>query len=135
MADTQCRAGIAIVEDERALVKIYVKLFERRGIAICFIAYDGREALQKYIESTPKPHVILMDYRLPTLSGIEVMKEVLKIDPDARFIFLSADVSVKEKALAAGALVFLKKPASIREIDGAIEKVAKDIKSVESQRP
>jgi two-component system chemotaxis response regulator CheY len=119
---TECRLGIAIVEDEKELVDVYKRVFARRNITVCFVAFDGREALKKFLECTPKPHVILMDHRLPGMSGIEVTREIMKMDPNERVIFLSADVNVKEEALKAGAIAFLKKPASLKEIVGTVEK-------------
>ncbi len=130
MNEQSCSAGIAIVEDEKELVKVYLRLFARRGIDVCFVAYDGEEAIKKYLESMPKPHVLIMDYRLPTISGLDVAREILKVDPNARIIFLSADASVKDEALEAGARAFLVKPASIKAIDSAIESVTKDITGV-----
>lgn len=111
-----CRVGIAIVEDEKALVKVYERAFARNGILICFIAYDGLEAVKKYIECAPRPHVVIMDYRLPIMSGIEATREILKIDPEVRIIFLSADVGVEKEAMQAGAFAFLKKPVSLSVI-------------------
>jgi two-component system chemotaxis response regulator CheY len=119
--DPSCRVGIAVVEDEKDLVKLYKKVFEKKGIRICFIAFDGLEAVKKYIECLPKPHVILMDYRLPIMDGIAATKDILKIDPDVKVIFLSADVRVREEALEAGAFIFLKKPVSITNITDAVE--------------
>ena len=119
--------GIAIVEDERALVDIYRRVFARRNIVVCFVAFDGREALQKFIECMPKPHVILMDHRLPGMSGIEVTREILKIDPAEKIIFLSADADVQGEALKAGAVAFIKKPASINTIVGAVQDAMADI--------
>ena len=116
-----CRVGIAIVEDEKELVNVYERLFNKRGIIVCFVAYDGIEAVKKFIECAPKPHVVLMDYRLPVMNGIEATKEILKIDPEAKIVFLSADINVKDTAMAAGAFTFLKKPASINEITKAVE--------------
>jgi two-component system chemotaxis response regulator CheY len=115
-----CRIGIAIVEDERALVDVYKRMFARHKIFIGFMAFDGYEALRKFIECTPRPQVILMDHRLPGMSGIEVTKEILKLDPEAKIVFLSADADVKSEALKAGATAFLKKPASISEILQAV---------------
>lgn len=123
----ECRAGIAVVEDERALVDVLLRLFAKRGIRVCFVAYDGGEAILKFIKSTPKPHIVLMDYRLPTVNGIDATVEILKIDPETRIIFLSADIDVKEEALKAGAMIFLKKPATIKEIDNAIGEIIKTI--------
>jgi FixJ family two-component response regulator len=99
----------------------------KRGIRVCFVAYDGGDAILKFIESTPKPHIILMDYRMPTMNGIETTIEILKIDPETRIIFLSADIDVKVEALKAGATIFLKKPASIKDIDNAIGEIVKTV--------
>lgn len=123
----ECRAGIAVVEDERALVDVLLKLFAKRGIRVCFVAYDGGEAILKFLRSTPKPHIVLMDYRMPTVNGIEATVEILKIDPETRIIFLSADIDVKADALKAGAMIFLKKPASIKDIDKAIGDIAQSV--------
>jgi CheY-like chemotaxis protein len=123
-------AGIAIVEDEKDLVRVYIRLFEKRCIPVCFVAYDGNEAILKFIECSPKPHVVLMDYRLPTMNGIEVMIRVLEIDPDTKIIFLSADVSVKEEALKAGAYTFLAKPVSLKVITNAVDDVIKNCKDI-----
>jgi two-component system, chemotaxis family, chemotaxis protein CheY len=116
-----CRVGIAIVEDEKDLVDVYKRVFARRNIIVCFVAFDGREALKKFIECAPKPHVILMDHRLPGMPGIEVTEEMLKLDPEAKVVFLSADVGVMDLALKAGAVAFLKKPASLKDIVGTVE--------------
>lgn len=116
----ECRVGIAIVEDERDLVKVYEKAFAKKGIAICFVALDGIEAVKMYIQCTPKPHCILMDYRMPIMNGIEATREILKFDPEAKIIFLSADIAVRDEALKAGALTFLKKPANLSAIIDAI---------------
>lgn len=115
------RIGIAIVEDEKDLVKLYVKIFKRKNICVCFVAFDGREAVGKFIESLPKPRVILMDYRLPIMNGLEATKEILRLDPNSHVIFLSADVNVMDEAIKAGAKTFLKKPASLNDITDSVE--------------
>jgi two-component system chemotaxis response regulator CheY len=66
-----------------------------------------------------------MDYRLPTLNGIEATKKILEIDPETKIIFLSADVSVREEALQIGVFIFIAKPASLKEITDAIENIIK----------
>lgn len=123
-------AGIAIVEDEKDLVRLYVRLFEKRGIPVCFVAYDGNEAILKFIECSRKPHIVIMDYRLPTMNGIEVTKKILEIDPDTNIIFLSADISVKEEALRVGAYIFLAKPVSLKAITDAVDSVINKYKDI-----
>jgi len=118
----RCDVSIAIVEDEKDLVSLYQNIFARKGFIICFVANDGLEAVEKYTGCTPKPHIVIMDYRLPRMSGIDATTEILKIDPDAKVAFLSADASVKDAAINAGAFIFLEKPVSIREIMGAVKR-------------
>ena len=119
--EKSCRVGIAIVEDEKDLVKAYERLFAKKGIQICFVAFDGVEAVKKYLQCSPKPHVVIMDYRLPIMNGLEATKEILKIDSDAHIVFLSADINMKDEALQAGAFTFLKKPVGIKDIVSAVQ--------------
>jgi CheY-like chemotaxis protein len=124
LAGSKWHGGVAIVDDERALVEIYEKVLEMRGIPVSFVAYDGEEALRRLAEHNPKPQIILMDYRMPIMNGIETMRRIFNQDPDAKVIFISADGSVKEAAIEAGAAMFIQKPASIKEILNAVESVA-----------
>jgi two-component system chemotaxis response regulator CheY len=114
--DENCRKGIGIIEDDPELVKLYIKLFKCKGISICFIAYNGVEAIRKFSELKTRPPVIIMDNRMPAMTGIDTAKEILKIEPESKIIFLSADISKKEDAMRSGAIAFLQKPVSVNTI-------------------
>lgn len=135
MDECCCYVGLAIVEDEKELVNVLLKLFEKYGISVCFIAYDGRDALLNFTRCDPKPHIVLMDYRLPTMNGIEVMKEILKVDPFTKIIFLSADDTIRTEAIDSGATAFLQKPASLKEISDEIKKVLKRFPYIKVFKP
>lgn len=117
----RCRLCTAIVEDEQDLVWIYQRIFSRIGVPVSFVAVDGVDALAMFKESAPKPQVVLMDNRLPGMSGIDVTKEMIKAEPDTLVIFLSGDTGVRDEAMNAGAFLFLEKPAGIQDIMIAIE--------------
>lgn len=119
--DSECGAGVAIVEDEKDLVAMYEKILKSRGFTVCFVAYDGHEAVNKFAECDPKPSVVIMDNRLPSMHGVKATREILKMEPKTRVIFLSADIKVENDAMDAGAFRFLKKPASIYDIIQAIK--------------
>jgi DNA-binding NtrC family response regulator len=120
-----CRMCTAIVEDETALVQIYKKAFAKKGIEICFVAEDGFEAVEKFNRCEVKPCVVLMDNRLPQMSGIEATKEMLRLHPGTRVIFLSGDTDAQDEAMKAGAFQFLKKPTSLRSIVSSIQDAMK----------
>ena len=101
---------------------MYEILFPRKGFTVCFVAYDGFEAVRKFAECKPRPSVVLMDYRLQSMNGIDAAKQILQIEPRTRIIFLSADASVENETKAIGAYTFLKKPTSIYEIVKAINR-------------
>ena len=113
--------GVAIVDDERQLVRTYELLFSRRQIPLSFFAYDGDEAIGKFRVASPRPKVVIIDNRLPSMSGIDVMKAMLALEPATKVIFISGDESVRQESLAAGAAVFLKKPAPISEITNIVK--------------
>ncbi len=119
---TRCPVCTAIVEDEHDLISLYRQIFTGMGMQVCFAADNGIDALAQFNECAIKPRVVLMDNRLPGMSGIEVTKEMLRIEPATRVIFLSADVSAQEEAMNAGAFHFLLKPAGIGEITGVVRK-------------
>lgn len=102
--------SVAIVDDERDIVGTYEKLFKWRGIPVAFVAFDGHEAVEKFKSSNPRPRVMIIDYRLPGMNGLDVMRDVLKVKPDTKIIILSADDSVRTEAIRAGANIFLLKP-------------------------
>lgn len=114
--------AVAIIEDERDIVDIYSRICMLKGLRISFIANDGAEALELF-KKTVCPDVILIDHRMPNMTGLEAMKKMLDIDPDARFVFLSADEDVRKQALEEGARAFVKKPACISDIYNIIMEV------------
>jgi DNA-binding NtrC family response regulator len=119
---TRCPVCTAIVEDEQDLILLYRQIFACMGLPVCFAADNGIDAFAQFNECAIKPRVVLMDNRLPGMSGIEVTKEMLRIEPATRVIFLSADTGAQEDAMNAGAFHFLLKPAGISEIINTVWK-------------
>jgi two-component system chemotaxis response regulator CheY len=113
---------VAIIEDEKDIIDVYSTMCRTLGLEIAFIAYDGAEGLEAFKRSLC-PDIILIDHRMPIMTGLEAMMSMLDIDPDARFIVLSADEDISKDALDSGARAFIKKPASLREISSTIKKV------------
>ena len=120
MPDNQVNLSVAIVDDDPQLVMIYQHLFSHRKITVSFVASDGFAALERFLEADLKPSIVLIDYRMPGMNGIEVMKEILRMAPVTKIIFISADDNVRLETLKAGASAFLHKPAGINDIMASI---------------
>jgi CheY-like chemotaxis protein len=113
--------SVAIVDDETDFVKLLTMLFNKRGIPISFVAYDGKEAFEKYKQAERKPAVIIMDHHMRTMDGIETTRRILDCDGNSKIIFISADAHIREEAIKAGACSFLSKPVGVNDIINAIK--------------
>jgi two-component system, sensor histidine kinase and response regulator len=90
-------------------------------------AETGEEALEKI--KTDPPHILLLDHKLPGISGIEVLKEISKKKTEMLTIMISAYASI-ETAVAAtkrGAYDFLAKPFTPMELKSTISKATRHI--------
>jgi DNA-binding response OmpR family regulator len=106
---------ILVVEDDRAVQKALRRLFEGEGFAV-EISADGKSALAAYRAATPA--AVVLDLRLPAMSGRDVCRELKQQAPALPVIVLSAasDVSDKVLLLELGADDYVTKPFSPREL-------------------
>src|ERR1700738_78108 len=106
---------ILVVEDDHAVQKALRRLFEAEGYAVQ-IAPDGNAAVETF--KTSAPSAVVLDLRLPGLSGREVCREFKQSSPAVPIIVLSAtsDVSDKVLLLELGADDYVTKPFSPREL-------------------
>jgi two-component system chemotaxis response regulator CheY len=117
---------IFIVDDEAILHRLYKDVFSIKGHEVVADAYDGAEAVDKFVVLEPKPEVIILDHRMPNKDGMQTMKEILEIDPKAKIVFISADANVREQAMGHGAASFGLKPVTIRHMLDLVESAVSD---------
>ncbi len=114
-ANTSSLERILVVEDDRAVQKALKHLFHSEGFEI-EIAGDGKSALEAFHRAMPS--AIVLDLRLPVMSGRDVCREIKQQAPSVPIIVLSAasDVSDKVLLLELGADDYVTKPFSPREL-------------------
>ncbi len=116
--------SVFIVDDEPVLHRLYRDIFEFNGYRVLAEAYDGEEAVRMFAEMVQKPDIILMDYRMPKMNGMEAMEKILAIDPNVKIIFASADDAIEQLVKEGGASSFVAKPFRIKPLLEMIEQVA-----------
>lgn len=114
--------NVFIVDDDRDMVDLYKAAINSGGYCIAEIAYDGNEAVDKYRRMQKKPDLILMDYNMPRMNGLEATVKILKQNPEAAVVILSADITVKSKLSNAGIADFILKPFSIDTLLSCLNK-------------
>ena len=116
----QSAKSIAIVDDEEELCSLFSMLVKSLGYQVECVSHDGDEIVQLVLEDNVHPDLILMDYRMPTMNGMQAAERILRIKPEMKVIIATADESARRDAIAAG-LSFLQKPFSISALAKTIE--------------
>ncbi|NYG56275.1 DNA-binding NarL/FixJ family response regulator [Nocardioides perillae] len=94
------------------------------GFEVVAVAADGHQAIARF--PAARPQVVVLDLQLPGPGGVEVTGEVLRHDPSARVLVLSASGEQADvlAAVKAGATGYLVKSASREELLDAVRRVA-----------
>lgn len=106
---------ILIVEDEIGIANFLKQGLEEEGYEV-IVAHDGKSGLEK--AKNQKVDIILLDWILPQMLGIDVCKAIRKEDSKTPILFLTAKDTVQEtiEGLKAGANDYIKKPFSFDEL-------------------
>lgn len=112
---TRPTGRILVVEDDPAVQKALRRLFETEGYTV-ETQSDGKSAIESFQACAPA--AVVLDLRLPKVSGRDVCKEIKAISPTLPIVVLSAasDVSDKVLLLELGADDYVTKPFSPREL-------------------
>jgi DNA-binding NtrC family response regulator len=110
---------ILIVEDDNVLLDMYIENLSDSYRIVT--AQSGRIAVER-VQRKSDIELAVIDYQLPDMSGIDVMKEIKDIAPSVLVIIATAygdeDVAVRHSG---GARDYLKKPFSISELSTKID--------------
>ena len=100
---------ILVVEDHAPFRRLICTALQRRAEFQTIEAADGLEAVQKAEEL--QPDLILLDINLPKLHGFEVAKQIPRLAPHARLLFMSQESlsDIVRKALSLGARGYIRK--------------------------
>jgi two-component system, OmpR family, phosphate regulon response regulator PhoB len=125
---------VLIVEDEAALVTMLRYNLEKEGFVVCE-ASDGEEALVQIAER--KPDVVLLDWMLPLVSGIEVCRQIRRA-PASRtlpIIMLTArgEEGDRVRGLNSGADDYVVKPFSPSELIARLRAVMRRAKPASAE--
>ncbi len=115
-----------IVDDEPGVVDQVRDFLELRNYTVV-TATSGEKALE--LSKKENPNIVVLDIRMPGMTGIDVLREVKKISPKARIIMLTGveDEATKNMAMELGASGYLAKPYSYSELLDMSRKLINEI--------
>ncbi|MEM2726962.1 MAG: response regulator [Archaeoglobaceae archaeon] len=114
---------VLIVDDDIALLEALELMLKGKYEVVK--ATNGKEAVKIY--NNIKPDLVLTDVVMPEMDGIETTQEILRVNPNAKIIGITAYYLSKEKDLIkAGAKEVLEKPFTRKKLIEVIEKYLKE---------
>jgi two-component system, chemotaxis family, chemotaxis protein CheY len=111
---------IAIVDDDEELIAVIAILVRSLGHKVELEAKGGAEIISAIRSRKVDPDVILMDYRMPVMNGIQAAKAIRDSHPGPKMIIVTADDSAKAEAAGEG-FVYISKPFSSQDLVRALE--------------
>ena len=112
-----------LLVDDAAFMRMMVKdILTKNGYEVVGEAENGMKALEKYQEL--RPDITTMDITMPEMDGISAVKEIRKVDPNAKIVMCSAmgQQAMVIEAIQAGARDFIVKPFQADRVLEAVRK-------------
>jgi DNA-binding NarL/FixJ family response regulator len=122
MSDEAIR--VMVVDDHPMWRDAVERDLQDAGFDVVAVAANGNEALARF--PAARPQVVVLDLQIPGPNGVAVTAEVVRQDPSARVLILSASGEQADvlEAVKAGATGYLVKSASRNELIAAVRRVA-----------
>jgi FixJ family two-component response regulator len=112
MALDKSKPLIAIVDDDESVCRAIRRLV--RSVAMDGETFSSGQDFLDLLDAMPsfQPDCLILDVQMPRMNGLEVQQQLIKSGKRVPVIFITAhdEVGAREKALAAGAVAFLRKP-------------------------
>ena len=104
---------VLIVDDDEFMLNVLATQLHESGYLI-FTTADGPHGIELFKKE--RPDLVLLDVGLPSISGLEVLKQIKKIDDEAKVIMITGYPSslMKEEAMNNGAFAFYEKPGVVQ---------------------
>jgi two-component system, chemotaxis family, chemotaxis protein CheY len=112
-----------IVDDSSTMRMMLRRLLEKNGFAVAGVSVNGVDAVKLYQEL--KPDFVTLDMIMPRQNGLETLKQLKQIDPNATVIMISS-LSAKDRlteCAASGAKDYILKPFNEENVMTVLRKV------------
>jgi len=115
-----------MIVDDAIFMRMKLKdILEKNGYEVVAEAQNGADAIEKF--KSERPEIVTMDITMPEMDGIQALKGIKKIDPQARVVMCSAmgQQAMVMEAIQSGAVDFIVKPFETDRVLDALVKAGR----------
>jgi DNA-binding response OmpR family regulator len=115
----EAMSRVLVVDDEPDAVELLTEFLTAKGYEV-IAASNGEEALRRLQED--RPHLILLDVRMPKMDGLEVLRRAREIDQAVGIIMVTAvhEEETGRRALQMGAFDYITKPLDLKYLEQSL---------------
>lgn len=110
---------VLIVDDQQEMRSMIKTMLMEIGITQTFEASDGKEALSFSDAALDMVDVVICDWNMPKLSGVEFLRQMRSVSPEMPFLMITgrSDIDSVAEAKASGVTAYIRKPFSPAQLE------------------
>jgi len=112
---------VLVVDDERDVLTVTAKMLSSENFKTLSAA-NGQEAIEKVRENSPD--MVLLDYMMPGMNGLDVLKEIKKLSPETPVVIITGrgDETTAADSIKLGAFEYVSKPLAKDRLIGVVKR-------------
>ena len=116
--------SVLVIDDDTDTRDVFGTMLEMHDFDVVGKGKDGKEAFEMYEKL--RPDVVLLDIMMPNYDGFYAMEKIKKIDPDAKIVVVTGDLTEKtaKRLQELGAIEMLYKPYEIDDVAKVVNAAA-----------
>ena len=114
---------ILLVEDQAEARAMMRNMLLEMGVNQIFEAPDGREALKFIDNAFDFIDLIICDWNMPAMSGVELLRQLRTVDPSMPFLMVTGRTDLESviEAKSSGVTAYIRKPFSAKQLEAKLK--------------
>ncbi|MCK5373979.1 MAG: response regulator [Alphaproteobacteria bacterium] len=121
---------ILVVDDQPEARAMLKDMIVGMGVTQIFESKDGRQALEFIDAAFDFVDIIVCDWNMPSMNGVELLRQIRSVDPEMPFLMVTGrtDIDSVVEAKSSGVTAYIRKPFSPAQFEAKLRIVSKKVR-------